>query len=58
MNLRDVVFRANNIDRFIQTEFRTHNIKQNPPSTDEQFIRRAYLDIIGRIQLRRSNFIP
>ena len=49
MNLRDVVFRANNIDRFIQTEFRTHNIKQNPPSTDEQFIRRAYLDIIGRI---------
>ena len=28
MNLRDVVFRANNIDRFIQTEFRTHNIKK------------------------------
>jgi len=49
MSLRDVVFRADNIDRFIQNEFRTHNIQQNPPSTDEQFVRRAYLDIIGRI---------
>ncbi len=49
MSLREVVTHANRIDSFIQSEFRAHKIQQNPPSTDEQFIRRLYLDIIGRI---------
>ena len=49
MSLREVISHANNIDRFIQNDFRVHNIQQNPPSTDEQFIRRLYLDILGRI---------
>ena len=49
MTLREVVMHANQIDRFIQGQFRQHNIQQNPPSTDEQFIRRVYLDILGRI---------
>ena len=49
MTLREVVVHANQIDRFIQSEFRQHNIQQNPPSTDEQFIRRLYLDVLGRI---------
>ncbi len=49
MTLREVVMHANQIDRFIQGQFRQHNIQQNPPSTDEQFIRRVYLDVLGRI---------
>jgi len=49
MSLREVVLHANQIDRMIQSEFRAHNIQQNPPSTDEQFIRRLYLDVLGRI---------
>ena len=49
MSLREVVTHANNIDRLVQNEFRKHGIEQNPPSTDEQFIRRLYLDILGRI---------
>jgi hypothetical protein len=49
MPMSEVVFNANRIDRFIQGEFRQHRIQQNPPATDEQFIRRVYLDIIGRI---------
>ena len=47
MPLREAVFHANQIDRFIQEEFRVHRIQQNAPSTDEQFIRRVYLDTIG-----------
>jgi hypothetical protein len=49
MPMSEVVFNANQIDRFIQAEFRQRRIQQNPPVTDEQFIRRVYLDIIGRI---------
>ncbi|MEK9985639.1 MAG: DUF1549 domain-containing protein, partial [Opitutae bacterium] len=49
MTLREVVMHANQIDRFIQGQFRQHNIQQTPPSTDEQFIRRVYLDVLGRI---------
>ena len=49
MNPRQVASHAYQIDRLIQSQFRVHNIQQNPPSTDEQFIRRLYLDILGRI---------
>jgi len=49
MPLYEVIQRANEIDRLIRAKFRENRIQQNPPSTDEQFIRRIYLDILGRI---------
>ncbi len=40
---------AERIDRVLEAHLAAQNIKPNPPLTDEQFVRRAYLDITGRI---------
>ncbi len=41
--------RAERIDRLIDTQLGQLGIEPNPPSTDEQFVRRVYLDVVGRI---------
>jgi hypothetical protein len=40
---------AERIDRVIEAHLASKKIKPNPNLTDEQFVRRAYLDITGRI---------
>jgi Protein of unknown function (DUF1549)/Protein of unknown function (DUF1553) len=40
---------AGEVDRLIMKQLTAKGVKPNPPSTDEQFVRRAYLDIVGRI---------
>lgn len=40
---------AKQIDDVIETKLRESNAKMNPVTTDEQFVRRIYLDIAGRI---------
>ena len=37
------------IDRFIEDDLRRNKMESNAPSTDQEFLRRVYLDIIGRI---------
>jgi len=37
------------IDIYIEDALRAKGAKSNPPSTDEEFLRRIYLDTIGRI---------
>ena len=37
------------IDALIEEGYKAHKITPNAPTTDETFVRRAYLDIIGRI---------
>jgi len=37
------------IDALIEEGYKTHKITPNGPTTDEAFVRRIYLDIIGRI---------
>lgn len=37
------------IDQLVERNYRKHGIKPNPKVADELFVRRAYLDIIGRI---------
>ena len=40
---------SDKIDSMVQTQLTAKGEKRNRPSTDEVFLRRAYLDIIGRI---------
>ncbi len=40
---------AERIDRVLEAHLAAQGIKPNPALTDEQFVRRAYLDIAGRI---------
>ncbi|MDH3585024.1 MAG: DUF1549 and DUF1553 domain-containing protein, partial [Phycisphaerae bacterium] len=37
------------IDALVQADLARHNVKPNPPAGDEVFLRRIYLDAIGRI---------
>ncbi|MGY8686779.1 MAG: DUF1549 domain-containing protein, partial [Verrucomicrobiales bacterium] len=37
------------IDELVSQNYRKHGIKPNPPASDGVFLRRAYLDVIGRI---------
>ncbi len=37
------------IDELVAQNYRKHGIKPNPPAADDVFLRRAYLDIIGRV---------
>ena len=37
------------IDALVEANYKKHKITPNPPSSDEVFLRRAYLDITGRI---------
>jgi len=39
----------NQIDKLVSKQLAAKGIKPNPPATDEQFLRRAYLTIAGRI---------
>jgi hypothetical protein len=40
---------ANRIDMLVEADLRKHNLKPNDPSTDEEFLRRIYLDTTGTI---------
>jgi hypothetical protein len=40
---------AERIDRVLEAHLAAKKLKPNPPLADEQFVRRAYLDITGRI---------
>lgn len=40
---------SGHIDRLIARDLAKHKIKPNPPASDEVFLRRIYLDIVGRI---------
>ena len=40
---------AKQVDRLIEANYTKHNVKPNPLTTDEQFVRRVYLDITGTI---------
>lgn len=40
---------ARQIDSILVSDWRRHNLTGNPPATDEVFVRRIHLDLIGRI---------
>ena len=40
---------AAKIDSLVEANYARHGIEPNPPTTDEQFVRRIYLDITGTI---------
>src|SRR5690606_14411679 len=40
---------SQNIDQLVEQGYREHKIEPNPPSSDEVFLRRIYLDVVGRI---------
>src|SRR4051794_13083704 len=40
---------AREIDRLLAADWQAHQRQPNPPAPDEVFLRRVYLDIIGRI---------
>ena len=40
---------AERIDRLVEARLQASGIKPNPPLNDEQFVRRIYLDLVGRI---------
>ena len=46
LKLRD---QAQKIDEFLFTHLEKEHLQPNPIITDEQFVRRIYLSIIGRI---------
>jgi hypothetical protein len=48
-NLRYVVNAAQHIDRLVESKLRANGLKPNPPATDEQFLRRIYLQVVGRV---------
>ncbi len=37
------------IDEIITVDLKKHELQPNPPASDIQFVRRVYLDVIGRI---------
>ncbi len=45
---------AAKIDALIEERLQKEGLKPNPPATDEQFVRRAYLDITGTIPTSRQ----
>lgn len=48
-SLSYVVSASNNIDRMVEGKLHANGIPPNEPASDQQFLRRIYLDIIGRI---------
>ena len=40
---------SSRIDAIIQLDLKEHELRANPPVSDVQFVRRVYLDLIGRI---------
>ena len=47
--LADVLADAARIDRLVETQLARKNLRPNPPIDDATFVRRIYLDLIGRI---------
>lgn len=46
---KQVLRSARLIDTLVETNYRKHGIKPNPMASDEQFVRRLYLDITGAV---------
>ena len=42
------------IDEIITVDLKKHELQPNPPASDIQFVRRVYLDVIGRIPTSRE----
>ena len=40
---------SSRIDAIIQLDLKKHELRPNPPVSDVQFVRRVYLDLVGRI---------
>lgn len=47
--LRTTLASAKEIDRLVQANYGKHGVSANPKTSDAQFLRRIYLDIVGRI---------
>lgn len=45
---------ARELDALLAQDWAKNNVEPNPPSTDEVFLRRVYLDIVGRIPTVRE----
>ena len=46
---------AEKIDKLVEANYSKYKVKPNPMTTDEQFLRRIYLDITGTIPTYREN---
>ena len=47
--LERTLIAAKKIDALVSANYKLHSVKPNPRTTDEQFVRRIYLDITGTI---------
>ncbi len=47
--LQETLAASKTIDQYLETFYREHKVQPNPRAEDEAFLRRAYLDIVGRI---------
>jgi hypothetical protein len=52
--LENVKASAAEIDRLVEANYATFKVEPNPLTTDEQFVRRIYLDITGTIPTHRQ----
>lgn len=52
--LDEVKASAEKIDSLVKSNYEKHNVKPNSLTTDEQFVRRIYLDITGTIPTHRE----
>ncbi|MCB1226059.1 MAG: DUF1549 domain-containing protein, partial [Verrucomicrobiales bacterium] len=50
----DIQGEAKKIDAILQADWEKHDLSRNPDSDDSTFLRRIYLDIIGRIPTTRE----
>src|ERR1051326_2560428 len=48
-SLAEIQAAARNIDQYLQAGYKEHKVQPNPPANDDVFLRRIYLDIVGRI---------
>ena len=46
---KETADKTSRIDTIIQLDLTKHGLKPNPPASDVEFVRRLYLDVIGRI---------
>lgn len=49
VDLADVKKRSKQIDRLVAEQLKKHDLARNPKLNDELFLRRVYLDVVGRI---------
>ena len=50
----DPVHVSSQIDASIRVDLKNHELQPNPPVSDVQFVRRVYLDVIGRIPTEKE----